>query len=63
MNEKLKQELKSAKTLNQVLQMCNKYYDLDAPLGIAGKSVVIGGIGSVIRAIRAKEKIVKNGSN
>jgi hypothetical protein len=56
MNPKLKEELKSATTLNQVLDMVNKYYDLDKPLGIAGKAVVISGIGGVIRAIRAKEK-------
>jgi hypothetical protein len=47
MNPKLKEELKSAKTLNQVLSMVNKYYDLDKPLGIAGKAVVINGIGAV----------------
>jgi hypothetical protein len=58
MNPKLKEELKSAKTLNQVLSMVNKYYDLDEPLGIAGKLVVINGIGAVLRAIRAKEKTI-----
>jgi hypothetical protein len=58
MNPKLKEELKSAKTLNQVLSMVNKYYDLDKPLGIAGKLVVINGIGAVLRAIRAKEKTI-----
>jgi hypothetical protein len=58
MNPKLKEELKSAKTLNQVLSMVNKYYDLDKPLGIAGKAVVINGIGAVLRAIRAKEKTI-----
>jgi hypothetical protein len=56
MNPKLKEELKSATTLNQVLSMVNKYYDLDKPLGIAGKAVVVNGIGAVIKAIRAKEK-------
>ena len=56
MNPKLKEELKNATTLNEVLRMVNKYYDLDQPLGIAGKAVVINGIGTVIRAIRAKEK-------
>jgi hypothetical protein len=56
MNPKLKEELKSATTLNQVLTMVNKYYDLDKPLGVAGKAVVVSGIGGVIRAIRAKEK-------
>jgi hypothetical protein len=58
MNPKLKEELKSAKTLNQVLIMVNKYYDLDEPLKIAGKLVVINGIGAVLRAIRAKEKTI-----
>ena len=58
MNPKLKEELKSAKTLNQVLSMVNKYYDLDEPLKIAGKLVVINGIGAVLRAIRAKEKTI-----
>jgi hypothetical protein len=58
MNPKLKEELKSATTLNQVLSMVNKYYDLDKPLGIAGKAVVINGIGAVIKAIRAKEKTI-----
>jgi hypothetical protein len=56
MNSKLKEELKSATTLNQVLTMVNKYYDLDSSLGVAGKAVVVSGIGGVIRAIRAKEK-------
>jgi hypothetical protein len=56
MNPQLKEELKSATTLNQVLEMANKYYDLNAPLGIAGKAVVVAGIGGVIKAIRAKEK-------
>jgi len=56
MNAKLKEELKRANTLNEVLAMVNKYYDLDKPLGVAGKAVVVSGIGGVIRAIRAKEK-------
>ena len=60
MNPQLKEELKKATTLNQVIEMCNKYYDLDAPLGIAGKAVVIAGLSGVIKAIRAKER--KNGN-
>lgn len=52
MDEKLKQ----CRTMGEILAVCNEYYNLDQPLGIATKAVVTSGIKKVIKLINAKPK-------
>lgn len=52
----MEQELKNAKTMNDIFTICNKYYNLDEPLGIASKIVVTNGIKHVLKMIKAKAK-------
>ena len=52
----MENELKQAKTMKDVLAICEKYYNLEEPLGIATKSVVVMGVKQVIKLIKAKPK-------
>ena len=49
-------ELKTAKSFNDIVKVVNKFYDLDAPLGIAGKAMITGSLKTILRAISAKER-------
>lgn len=50
-------ELNKCNTLNEVIAVTNKYYNLDAPLGIMSKTLVVNGITQLIKMI----KVVKRG--
>jgi len=50
------QELKNARTMAEILAICAKYYDLTQPLGIATKAVVIQGVKSTVKLIKAPPK-------
>ncbi len=52
----MENELKNARTMAEVLEVCAKYYDLTQPLGIATKAVVISGVRSAIKLIKAPLK-------
>ena len=56
MNPQMKEELKQAQTMAQILSVCAKYYDLNQPLGIATKIVVTSGLEKVINIIKAPPK-------
>jgi hypothetical protein len=49
-------ELKTAKSFNDIVKVVNKYYDLDAPLGIGGKAMITGSLQTILKAISAKER-------
>ena len=53
----MESELKQCSSMNDILKVCNKYYNLDKPLGLAVRIVVIQGIKSVIKLIKAEPKI------
>jgi hypothetical protein len=55
----MENELKNARTRAEVLAVCAKYYDLTQPLGLATKLVVIQGVKSAIKLIKAP---LKNGN-
>jgi hypothetical protein len=59
MNNELNNELKAARSFNDVVKVVNKYYDLDAPLGVAGKAMITGSLSTILKAISAKEKVKK----
>jgi hypothetical protein len=50
----MKEELKTAQTMAQILEICAKHYDLNEPLGFATKIVVTTGLQKVIKLINAK---------
>lgn len=52
----MKEELKTAQTMAQILEICSKYYNLNEPLGFATKVVVTKGLEKVIKLINAKPK-------
>jgi len=52
----MEDELKAAKTMKQILNICIKYYNLDENLGIATKSAVTMGVKHAIKLIKAKPK-------
>ena len=49
-------ELKQCRTMAEILAVCEKYYDLNEPLGIATKAIVTTGVKKVIQMIKAKPK-------
>jgi len=46
-------ELKECNTMNQVLDCVQRHYDLDKPLGLATKLVVVAGVKKIIKLIQA----------
>lgn len=54
--KKMKIELGNAKTMNEVLDVMDNYYDLDAPLGLMSKGVVITGVQKAIKIIGIKRR-------
>jgi len=52
----MENKLKGAKNMREVLEIVQENYDLEQPLGIATKLVVIKGIDSVLKMIKAKKK-------
>jgi len=49
-------ELKECTTMNQVLDCVQRHYDLDKPLGLATKSLVVVGVKKIIKIIQAIRK-------
>jgi hypothetical protein len=56
MKPELINEIKAAKSFNDVVKAVNKYYDLDASLGVAGKAMITGSLNTILKAISAKER-------
>lgn len=52
----MKEELKTAQTMAQILEICARHYDLNEPLGFATKIIVTKGLEKVIKLINAKPK-------
>ena len=52
----MKEELNKCQTMAQILEVCAKHYDLNEPLGFATKIIVVKGMDSVIKLIKAKPK-------
>ena len=52
----MKEQLKEAKTIKQVLVILGQYYDLDQNLGIATKIVVITGLETLVKKLGIKKK-------
>jgi hypothetical protein len=49
-------ELKECNTMNQVLDCVQRHYDLDKPLGLATKLVVVSGVKKIIKLIQAVQR-------
>ena len=49
-------EIKECNTMNEVLDCVQKHYDLNKPLGIATKILVIGGVKKIIKMVQAVQK-------
>jgi hypothetical protein len=49
-------ELKECNTMNQVLDCVQRHYDLDKPLGLATKLLVVTGVKKIIKLIQAVRK-------
>jgi len=52
----MEQKLKQARTMNEILKICSDHYDLDQPLGVATKSMVIMGVKRAIKLTKAKPR-------
>jgi hypothetical protein len=52
----MEEKLKQAKSMNDVIRIAQEHYDLDQPLGIASKIIVINGLKVAIKTINAKPK-------
>lgn len=46
--------------MREILEIVSKEYDLNQPLGIATKAVVITGLGKVLKLINAKKHEAHN---
>ena len=55
-NYLMDQDLLKANSLNDVLKVVDKYYDLDQPMGVATKMIVVAGVNKILKMIKAKEK-------
>jgi len=55
-NYLMDQDLLKAQSLNDVLKVVDKYYDLDQPMGVATKLVVVTGVNKILKMIKAKQK-------
>ena len=55
-NYLMDQDLLKANSLNEVLKVVDKYYDLDKPMGIATKMIVVTGVNKILKMIKAQEK-------
>lgn len=53
---KFDQELNDCKNMGEVLDVCQKHYDLTKPFGIATKLMVITGVKKIIKLIQAVQK-------
>lgn len=49
-------ELKECNTMNEVLDCVQRHYDLDKPLGLATKVVVVTGVKKIIKLIQAVQR-------
>jgi hypothetical protein len=49
-------ELKNASTMNDVLKIINKYYDLDEPLTTMNKGFILMGMQTVIKKTNIKPR-------
>lgn len=49
-------ELKDADSMNDIFQILDKYYDLNAPLGAMSKGTVLLGLQKAIKITNTKEK-------
>lgn len=47
-------ELSECKTMAEILAVCSKHYNLNEPLGIASRLLVINGVKHVVKIIKAK---------
>lgn len=52
----MENELKNAKSLQDVLDIVSKHYDLTKPMGIATKAIVVSGVKKVINMTKAVKK-------
>jgi hypothetical protein len=56
MKTELNNDLKNARSFNDIVKTVNKYYDLDKPLGIASKAMILGSLNTILKAINASER-------
>jgi len=56
MKTELNEALKEAKSFNDIVKAVNVYYDLDKPLGIAGKAMITGSLNTILLAINAQKR-------
>jgi hypothetical protein len=56
MKPELNKALKEAKSFNEIVKAVNIFYDLDKPLGIAGKAMITGSLNTILKAINAQER-------
>lgn len=54
--QQMNEALKGAKSMNEILDITNAYYDFDETLGIGTKGIVLVGIKKVIQTCRIKER-------
>lgn len=56
----MENKLKAAKTMQEILDIVSSEYNLNEPLGIATKMVVISGLDKVLKMIKAKKNETTN---
>jgi len=56
MAKHLKGLVKENKSLKDIIDTMNRYYDLDKPLGIMSKSIVVNSLEKVIKICNLKER-------
>ena len=49
-------DLDKASTMNEILEVCQKHYDLNEKLGFGTKLIVSSGLHKVLKLIKAKER-------
>ena len=54
------EKLKKCNSINEVINVVNEFYDLDAPLGVMTKSIVVNGVLQLIKMIKVVKRSLPN---
>lgn len=60
LEQNFKDELNACKTMNEIFNVVNKFYDMDQKLGVASKAVIVSQMGRIINIVGAKERKKSN---
>jgi hypothetical protein len=52
----MESKLQGAKSLNDIINIVNQYYDLDEPLGVIAKPMAIASVKKAVTTLKLKQR-------